>query len=240
MQDTDGKVQKIEMKTWVKLPSRAKTSWDRKYLRLEGHNLCMYDQQPTPEMSPTNRFDLCEKQGFGLTETVTQPEVPGTAKSDLPFIFRVESKSPSTCWPTARLDIMALSQLDKKNWLKALRSLPNPAGNSEKYQTVLRLEKNQLDLNTVVEIDESVLLLGAEEGLFSFKNSQAQYLTLIRGVKKVYQLTLHPQIGIGVMIAGEDRQLVSCDLRQLKSNALAAECSRPAISTSPVLIGSES
>ena len=56
----------------------------------------------------------------------------------------------------------------------------------------------------------------------------------------MYQLTLHPQVGQALMIAGEDRQLVSCDLRQLRSNALAAECSRPAINTKPILTGSES
>jgi citron Rho-interacting kinase len=99
----------------------------------------------------------------------------------------------------------------------------------------------QLDLNTVVEIEEdNVLLFGAEEGLFSYRIGQSRCLTVVRGVKKVYQLTLHPQLGMALMIAGEDRQLVSCDLRQLRSNALAAECSRPAINTKAVLTGSES
>ena len=98
-----------------------------------------------------------------------------------------------------------------------------------------------MDLNCIVELpEEGVLLLGAEEGLYSFQSSKAQVLTIIRGVKKVHQLTLHPQLGLALMIAGEDRQLVSCDLRQLRSNALAAECSRPAINTKPVLTGAES
>ena len=98
-----------------------------------------------------------------------------------------------------------------------------------------------MDLNCAVELpEEGILLLGAEEGLYSFQSSKSQVLTVIRGVKKVHQLTLHPQLGLALMIAGDDRQLVSCDLRQLKSNAMAAECSRPAISTKPVLTGSES
>lgn len=98
-----------------------------------------------------------------------------------------------------------------------------------------------MDLNCLVELsEEGVLLLGAEEGLYSYQSSKAQVLTAIRGVKKVHQLTLHPKLGLALMIAGEDRQLVACDLRQLKSNAVAAECSRPAINTKPVLTGSES
>lgn len=99
---------------------------------------------------------------------------------------------------------------------------------------------SQLDLNTVVEVEDNILLFGAEEGLFSYRVGQSRCLTAIRGVKKVYQLTLHSHLGLAMMIAGEDRQLVSCDLRQLKSNAMAAECSRPAVNTKPVLTGSDS
>lgn len=96
-------------------------------------------------------------------------------------------------------------------------------------------------MNCAVELtDEKVLLLGAEDGLFSYKTTKSNVLTAIRGVKKVHQLTLHPQLNLALMIAGEDRQLVSCDLRQLKSNALAAECSRPAINIREVLTDSES
>ena len=108
----------------------------------------------------------------------------------------------------------------------------------------MRINKNfvfQLDLNCAVElVDEKILLLGTEDGLFSYRGSKSNVLTAIRGVKKVHQLTLHPQLGLALMIAGEDRQLVSCDLRQLKNNAMAAECSRPAINTKTVLTESES
>ncbi|XP_058805938.1 citron rho-interacting kinase-like isoform X2 [Phymastichus coffea] len=231
----------ILMESWVKLPGRAKASWDRKYLRLEGSCLCTYEHQPSPGMSSISQLDLTEKDGFIICENVTQPEVPSTAKSDMPFIFRIESKSPTTCWPSSRLDIMALSQIDKKDWLKALKTYSNLSTKIEKFQTIMKLEKNQLDINTVVELeDENILLFGAEEGLFSFRVGRSRCLTIIRGVKKVYQLTLHSQLGIALMIAGEDHELVLCDLRQLKNNALAAECSRPAINTRSVLTGSES
>lgn len=98
-----------------------------------------------------------------------------------------------------------------------------------------------MDLNCAINLtEENVLLLGAEEGLFSYSGAKSRTLTMIRGVKKVHQLTLHPHLGIALMIAGENRQLVSCSLRQLKSNAVAAECSRPAINTKAVLTGTDS
>ncbi|KOC65239.1 Citron Rho-interacting kinase [Habropoda laboriosa] len=234
------------MESWVKLPERSRTCWERKYLRLEGTCLCTYEHQPPPGMAPINRLDLIKKDGFSVVDNVYQPDVIGTAKSDLPFIFRVESNSSTTCWPTSRLDIMALSQADKKNWLKALKSVTsqNHLSNvhkNKKYQTILRLEKHQLDLNCAINLtEENVLLLGAEEGLFSYCGGKSRTLTAIRGVKRVHQLTLHPHLGIALMIAGENRQLVSCSLRQLKSNAVAAECSRPAINTKAVLTGADS
>ncbi|XP_043250640.1 citron rho-interacting kinase-like [Colletes gigas] len=236
----------VIMEGWAEVPIRTKTCWERKYLRLEGTSLCIYEHQPAVGMSPVNRLNLTEKDGFTVLDSVQLPDVMRTAKSDLPFIFRLESNSSTTCWPTSRLDIMALNQTDKKNWLKALKSVTsqNRLSNihkSERYQIILRLESNQLDLTCAVNLpEENVLLLGAEEGLFSYSGAKSRMLTAIRGVKGVHQLTVHPHLGIALMIAGENRQLVSCNLRQLKSNAMAAECSRPAINTKPVLTGTDS
>ncbi|XP_076382068.1 fatty acid synthase [Megalopta genalis] len=235
----------VTMEGWVKIPERSKTCWERKYLRLEDTRLCTYEHQPTAGMAPVNRLELIENEGFTVSDNVQQPDVMGTAKSDLSFIFRIESNSSTTCWPTSRLDVMALSQTDKKNWLKALKSVTSQRYSNcrkgERYSTILRLEKNQLDLNCAVALtEENILLLGAEEGLFSYCGAKSRTLTAIRGVKRVHQLTLHPHLDIALMIAGENRQLVSCSLRQLKSNAVAAECSRPAITTKPVLTGTDS
>ncbi|XP_015179005.1 PREDICTED: citron Rho-interacting kinase-like isoform X2 [Polistes dominula] len=244
VQDKNGD---ISMEGWAKVPARSKSCWDRNYLRLEESRLCIYDHQPSPGMSPIHCLNLNDKEGFNIVENIQEAEVIGTAKSDLPFIFRIESNSLTTCWPTSRLDIMALSQTDKKNWVKALKIVTSQYSSSvkliksEKYQTVLRLEKHQLDINCAIDMPEgNVLLLGAEEGLFSYCGTKSRILTMIRGVKKVHQLSLHPPLDIAVMIAGDNRQLVYCSLRQLKSNSLAAECSRPAINTKAVLTGSES
>ncbi|EFN89137.1 Citron Rho-interacting kinase [Harpegnathos saltator] len=234
------------MEGWVKVPGRTQSCWERKYLKLEGSCLCVYEHQPCPGMTPINRLDLMENSGFNVSETVEQPDVLGTAKSDVPFIFRIQSNSTTTCWPSFRLDVMALSQTDKKEWLKALKTITSQCLYStvpryKKYETVLRLEKHQLDLNCVVDLDtENVILLGAKEGLFSYCPSKSQTLTTIRGVKLIHQLSLYSQLDLALMIAGEYRELVYCNLRLLKSNALAADCSRPAISTRSVLSTSDS
>ena len=139
----------VLMESWVKVPARAKASWVRKYLRLEGTCLNLYEHQPSTGMVPISRMELDDKNGFTVMENVLQPEVVGTAKSDIPFILRVESNSSTTCWPSSRLDIMALNQLDKKNWIKALKNVashngPGRTPRTEKFQTVLRLEKHQV------------------------------------------------------------------------------------------------
>lgn len=94
----------------MKIPERSKSCWGRKYLRLEGSCLCTYEHQPRPGMMPINRLDLLDKDGFTVSENVQQADVLNTAKSDLPFIFRIESNSSTTCWPSSRLDVMAFSQ----------------------------------------------------------------------------------------------------------------------------------
>lgn len=138
------------MEGWVKVPGRSKSCWERKYLKLEGPCLCIYEHQPCAGMAPIGRLNLIENNGFNVSEAVQHPDVLGTAKSDIPFIFRIESNSATTCWPSSRLDIMALSQADKRNWLKTLKTVTIQIQNSypiskyKKYQTVLRLEKHQV------------------------------------------------------------------------------------------------
>jgi len=118
-------------------------------LRLEGSCLCVYEHQPCTGMAPITRLNLTENDGFNVSEIVQHPDVPGTAKSDIPFIFRIESNSATTCWPSSRLDIMSLSQTDKRNWMKVLKAfttqnLHSSLSKYKKYRTILRLEKHQV------------------------------------------------------------------------------------------------
>ncbi|KYQ54715.1 Citron Rho-interacting kinase [Trachymyrmex zeteki] len=245
LQNAPCKENEISMEGWVKVPSKSKSCWERKYLKLEGSCLCLYERQPCAGVAPINRLNLIENNGFNVSEVIQHPDVLDTAKSDIPFIFRIESNSATTCWPSSSLDVMALSQADKRKWLETLKIITvqnsYPISKYKKYQTVLRLEKHQLDLNCVVDLGvENVLLLGAKEGLFSYCASKSQTLTTIRGVKQIHQLSLHSHLDLALMIVGEYRELVYCNLRLLKNNALAADCSRPAISTKTVPFISDS
>lgn len=141
----------VHMEGWVKVPGRAKVSWDRKYLRLEGTCLALYEHQPRPGMVAVSRLELDGEHGFTIIENVQQAEIASTAKSDLPFVFRVEANSSTTCWPSSRFDVMTLSQIDKRNWLKALKSVASDNGpgrttKTDKYRTIMRLEKNRVRL----------------------------------------------------------------------------------------------
>jgi len=148
LQSASCKENDVSMEGWVKVPGRSKSCWERKYLKLEESCLCIYEHQPSAGMAPINRLNLIENNGFNVIEMVQHPDVLGTAKSDIPFIFRIESNSATTCWPSSRLDIMALSQTDKRNWLKTLKIITvknsYPKSKCKKYQTVLRLEKHQV------------------------------------------------------------------------------------------------
>ena len=121
----------MPMESWVKLPDRSNTCQERKYLRLEGPCLCTYDHQPSLGMAPIHRIDLIEKDGFTVLDAITNPGVMEITKTDIPFMFRVESNSSTTCWPTPRLDFMALSQTDKKNWLKSLNFITRSGSQEE-------------------------------------------------------------------------------------------------------------
>ncbi|XP_071872161.1 citron rho-interacting kinase-like [Bombus fervidus] len=95
--DAESKNNSVPMESWVKLPDRSNTCWERNCLRLEGPCLCTYDHQPSPGMAPMNRIDLIEKDGFTILDAITNPGVMETTKTDVPFMFRVESNSSITC-----------------------------------------------------------------------------------------------------------------------------------------------
>ncbi|XP_044005598.1 citron Rho-interacting kinase-like, partial [Aphidius gifuensis] len=119
----DNKNNKITMESWVKVTDNSKTLWDTKYLRLEDGYLCVYEKELLKNMSPINKINLTGKSGFSIRDTIDQTDIPGTTKSDLELIFRVEEGS-RPCWSSPpRLDIMALNRVDKKSWLNALKSI---------------------------------------------------------------------------------------------------------------------
>lgn len=83
-------------------------------------------------------------------------------------------------------------------------------------------------------------MIDAKKGLFLYCASKFKTLTTVRGVKQTYQLLLHPHLDLALMIASEYRELMYCNLKLLRNNALAADCSKPAISTKSVLSAPDS
>jgi len=70
---------------------RGKSCWEHKYLRLEESELQIFDHEPTSEtMVPSQKFMVCRPEGTtSILSSVPYSDVVNTAKSDLPFIFKV-------------------------------------------------------------------------------------------------------------------------------------------------------
>lgn len=139
---------------------------------------------------------------------------------------------------------MVLTPSDKPAWLGALNSVALKDAFTEETQkyrgsTIYSFANGRLDVNCVAQINEKLVLMGAEQGLYSLKlNAENKTPVKIAGVSKVGQIALAPQIGLAVMIAEESGSLVECDHRALVSNAEAASCSNPSISVRPIDLGS--
>ena len=114
---------------YVKIPRPGKAAcWDRKFMKvvLDGLKLCIYDHEPTSDlMAPIDTFELRPSDGSSVSihSAVPQSEVQTTAKTDVPYIFMLESVPKTTCWPGRTLFVMALSFPDKKAWVSALEKL---------------------------------------------------------------------------------------------------------------------
>ncbi|XP_068087036.1 citron rho-interacting kinase [Anabrus simplex] len=250
---SDGKEQNtspaLSMEGYVKLPRRNRSGWERNYLRLQGSVLEVFDTQPTSKDAvPVSTFEVCPPEGTtSVLSAVPYSDVVNTAKSDLPYILKVEVSPRTTCWPGSSMLIMALSFPDKQKWVQALEAvvqgqhkiMGNP---SQRYkgQLVLRLSKEKaVDLNCCLQLTDQLLVLGAEEGLYSLrmlKKAEDATPVHIFGVTHVYQLAVIHSLSIVIMIAGESRNLLQCDLRQLRSSAEAAECSQASITTRSAIL----
>jgi citron Rho-interacting kinase len=235
---------------YVKIPKRGKSCWEHKYLRLEGSELQIFDHEPTSEMmTPSKKFMVCRPEGTtSILSSVPYSDVVNTAKSDLPFIFKVEVSPRTTCWPGSSLLIMALSFSEKQSWVSALEAvvqgqnsniLEVERGQPARYQgsSLLCLDQpDSLDLNCCLQLSPEILLLGAEEGLFSYRLKEANAKPVrIQGLTHVHQMSMLPLLNCLIILAGEDRILMQCDLRQVRISAEAAECVKPSITAHPVL-----
>lgn len=240
----------VNIEGWMKLPTRGNSCWERRYVRLAGSELLIFAHEPvvsSAHMSPIERYPLCPADGVASVCSASQSEIVGTAKSDIPFIIKVEVTPRTTCWPGSTQYLMALSANEKEKWMEALKAAvragealrgSTTVERSRRYcgQVMARLpQDNKLDVACVMHMSQQVVLLGAEEGLFSYHLGKEKPKPVkIGGVGPVYQMTVLAHHGIVVLISGKNRDLLYCEYGQLKACAEAAECTQAVLNTRPI------
>ncbi|EAT36011.1 AAEL011879-PA [Aedes aegypti] len=92
-----------------------------------------------------------------------------------------------------------------------------------------RLEP-KLIINDVYDVSENVVLLGCDNGLFSY-NTDSSELVQIRGISNVKSFTISQHIPKAIIIGNDGEYLYQCDLRHLHSRAQASSCLSPKLET---------
>lgn len=91
--------------------------------------------------------------------------------------------------------------------------------------TILNL-KDDLEINSIIDLHPGCLLLATEQGLYSHKNNQ---LLHINGPISVHNICLIPKIKQAVMIINSNRIMITADLNQLHTLVECAPCTKPTL-----------
>ncbi|XP_077457428.1 citron Rho-interacting kinase isoform X2 [Stigmatopora argus] len=226
------------MEGWMKQPRNGKRgqSWERKYMVLDGTKVSVYELEPREDsLKPLEEFDLCMSDGeVEVHGAVGATELPNTAKSDVPYVLKLESRCHSPCWPGQSIYFMAPSFPEKQRWVALMESVVAAGRVSrEKAETdakllgnsLLKLEgDDRLDINCTLPLTDQIVLVGSEEGLYALnviKNS----LTHIPGLGSVFQITIIKEMEKLLMIAGDERALCLVEIKRVKQSL--AQCHLP-------------
>nr|XP_021136045.1 citron Rho-interacting kinase isoform X6 [Columba livia] len=222
----------LRLEGWMKVPrnnKRGQQGWDRKYIVLEGTKVLIYDAEAREAgQRPLEEFELCLPDGdVTVHGAVGATELTNTAKTDVPYILKLESHPHTTCWPGRTLYLLAPSFPDKQRWVTALESIVAGGRVSrEKAEadakllgnSLLKLEgEDRLDINCTMPFSDQVVLVGAEEGLYAL-NVLKNSLTHIPGMGAVFQIHLIKDLEKLLMIAGEERALCLVDVKKVKQS----------------------
>ncbi|KFP24054.1 Citron Rho-interacting kinase, partial [Colius striatus] len=222
----------LRLEGWMKVPrnnKRGQQGWDRKYIVLEGTKVLIYDAEAREAgQRPLEEFELCLPDGdVTVHGAVGATELTNTAKTDVPYILKLESHPHTTCWPGRTLYLLAPSFPDKQRWVTALESIVAGGRVSrEKAEadakllgnSLLKLEgEERLDINCTMPFSDQVVLVGAEEGLYAL-NVLKNSLTHIPGMGAVFQIHLIKDLEKLLMIAGEERALCLVDVKKVKQS----------------------
>uniref|UniRef100_A0A8D3A9A9 Citron Rho-interacting kinase n=1 Tax=Scophthalmus maximus TaxID=52904 RepID=A0A8D3A9A9_SCOMX len=215
----------VRLEGWMKQPRNAKRGqqgWESKYVVLDGTKVSIYDSEPREE------FELCMPDGeVTIHGAVGNSELINTAKSDIPYVLKLESHPHTTCWPGQSLYFMAPSFPDKQRWVAVLESVvAGSRGSKDKVDadakllgnSLLKLEgDDRLDINCTLPLTDQIVLVGSEEGLYALnviKNS----LTHIPGLACVFQIQILKELDKLLMITGEERALCLVEIKKVKQS----------------------
>ncbi|XP_052454581.1 citron Rho-interacting kinase-like isoform X5 [Carassius gibelio] len=222
----------MRLEGWMKQPrnsKRGQQGWERKYVVLDGTKLSIYESEPCEDsVKPLEEFELCLPDGdVTVHGAVGASELINTAKSDIPYVLKLESHPHTTCWPGQSLYFMAPSVPDKQRWVAVLESVVSGSrGSREKSEadakllgnSLLKLEgDDRLDINCTLPLTDQIVLVGSEEGLYALnviKNS----LTHIPGLDSVFQIQILKELDKLLMITGEERALCLLDIKRVKQS----------------------
>uniref|UniRef100_A0A3P9QCE3 Citron Rho-interacting kinase n=1 Tax=Poecilia reticulata TaxID=8081 RepID=A0A3P9QCE3_POERE len=207
----------VRLEGWMKQPrngKRGQQGWERKYVILDGTKLSVFDIEPAEgQQLFVEEFELCLGDGeVTVHGAVGASELINTAKSDIPYVLKLESHPHTTCWPGQCLYFMAPSFPDKQRWVAVLESVVvSSRGSKDRAEaeakllgnSLLKLEgDDRLDINCTLPLTDQIVLVGSEEGLYALnviKNS----LTHIPGLTSVFQIQILRELDKLLMITGE-------------------------------------
>ncbi|XP_067861727.1 citron Rho-interacting kinase isoform X2 [Heptranchias perlo] len=221
----------VRLEGWMKVPrngKRGQQGWERKYIVLEKSKVLLYENDSIDGQRPIDEFELCLPNGdVSVHGAVGASELVNTAKTDLPYMLKLESQPHTTCWPGQTLYMLAPSFPDKQRWVNVLESVVACGRRScEKAETASKLLGNsllklegddRLDINCTLPLTEQIVLVGTEEGLYAL-NVVKNSLMHIPGVGSVFQLHILKELDRLIMIAGEERALCLVDTKKVKQS----------------------
>ncbi|XP_069380382.1 citron Rho-interacting kinase isoform X4 [Paralichthys olivaceus] len=236
----------MHLEGWMKLPRNGKRGqgWERKYVVLDGTKVSIYETEPREDsVKPLEEFDLCLSDGEVMVHgAVGASELPNTAKSDVPYVLKLESGCHAPCWPGQSIYFMAPSFPDKQRWVAVIESVvaggrasrekaeADAAAVSKRLMvlsplvqkllgnSLLKLEgDDRLDINCTLPLTDQIVLVGSEEGLYALnviKNS----LTHIPGLGSVFQIHIIKEQEKLLMIVGDERALCLVEIKRVKQS----------------------
>jgi len=234
---------------WLRVPrcGSVKHGWEKKWVVLDDQKIHLFDKENVGEnSSPSEVLHLCGKDGHVTVHSaVMSSELMGTAPSDLPYILRVESRQ--RCWPVQNLYLLAPSFPVKQKWVTSLEFVldeikkKNDNADDQKLMgnVLLHLEEDErLDINCTQLLNTELVLLGAEEGLYSLSlDGPGKHAPrMLPGVERAFQMDVVSDLNLVIMIAGKDRHLCSVDLKLVMSRARQTNSTVPLNALTPQAI----